>query len=803
MGTASVIWWLVALTRPWLERLMERFNKNKTNAAQNNIDATEEAYRKTVFKLTRGMHLAASLFPLEDIIEAPNLLAPPAVFKPNETHYHSSVVEKAIPYLRNYPELGAFYSTPTLTLPQAISGGKNIAIIGQPGTGKSTALAYLASQITQSPQVDKSLAKYIPFLLHVADLKLPILNDKKPVDFLGPIIENTSQRMGIFYNSRISSFIENAFASGRALLLLDGVDEISQAAIREVGEYLRILLQQYPKITTVITASPEFLDGILFLNFVPLSIMPWNAEQKEHFLKSWANQWEKYISDQSWLQGAHQIVDYTLLNRWLSAENHNLTPLEFTLKVWGAYAEDNKSTQNTDLIEAHIRRLTPSGISEENLAALAANTVLHEMAVFDTKKLREWAGTNEINRNADLSGKIAFLIDSGLLLSRNGDSVSFCNPIFQGFLAAKQINATEAATSLLNQSVWVGQTTCLRFMASQIDLAEVANALLEKEDPILMRPQLLAGRLLRDSSASNNQWRDLIMTRLVQILQNDDYPIGLRGEALVSLILSGDPNTGSLFRQLMQAPSNELRQLAALGSGMLRDSRAVDLLIKLVENSLETTRQAAVLALIEIGSRKALEVVATYLLGGDEQLRIYSAEAFANHKKEGKSVLLDGINSEDILVRRASVYGLTRIHESWSKELLEKVLAHDEQWAVRNVAVESLKILQNADPRIPKKTIPPHENPWLIEFAGKYGMGIAPSQPTTDIILLAIKDVNREYFLPALEYIRETPSEGVMATLYPFLFGTDDEFKEAVFQTLSIYAFGGVTLPQPKHFGLG
>jgi HEAT repeat protein len=400
---------------------------------------------------------------------------------------------------------------------------------------------------------------------------------------------------------------------------------------------------------------------------------------------------------------------------------------------------------------------------------------------------------------------ISTLTASGLLTSHSRNKLRFSNPIFLGYLAGKGIvSRSPNNAALINQPEWAGQTTTLRYMAAIGDATDSVNALLSKDDPILMRPILKAARMLGDSRQSHEAtWHGLVITALLRLLQNDDLPIGLRGEAMMAIALSHQTNVIALFRQLLLAPSNELRQLAALGVGMVRDSKSIETLKILVANSLESTRKAACLALVEIGTPPALEAVAMYLLRGDEQLRIYSAEALANHPIDGQEALREGLNSEDILVRRAIVFGLSRVNEPWSQELLEKTQLNDEQWAVRNVAVEFLQARQQPDPHIPSKNTPPHETPWLIEFAGKYGMGVSPGQPATDIFLLALKDSNREYFQSALFNLRNSPNENVIAALYPHLFGTDPDAKEAVFQTLSYMALGGASLPDPRQFGLG
>src|SRR5688572_23142757 len=220
------------------------------------------------------------------------------------------------------------------------------------------------------------------------------------------------------------------------------------------------------------------------------------------------------------------------------------------------------------------------------------------------------------------------------------------------------------------------------------DAGPLVNRLLAIDDPMLLRPKMTAGRLLREAPR-NAAWRTALMSALVGILQNEDLPQGVRGQVIAAFAMSGDPNVAALFRQLMTAPSTELRRFAALGAGVLADAKSVEELVAVITQSVGRARQAACLALVEIGSAAALEAVATALLRGDEQLRIAAAEALANHPAEGQEALREGITSEDILVRRAIVYGLARVNEPWATELLERVQIEDEQWVVRNAGVES------------------------------------------------------------------------------------------------------------------
>jgi len=643
---------------------------------------------------------------------------------------------------------------------------------------------------------------------------------------------------GALNAAKIPDFVAYAFHSGRALLLLDGVDELPQAGIQEVSAYLRVILRQFPRVRIITTGTPDYVDGLLSLGFVPMSIMPWTANQQREFLQVWNMLWQKYVSAEAWAQAALTPIDPILLNRWLMEGNLGLTPLEFTLKVWAAYAGDARGARPTDAIEAHLLRLLPPQVPLEALYTLGAQASLNGQALFEIGRAKEWtksfepaaslpspetesATGDELRPTTGVTGPLsakpgakkttgplprpASLVSqitiSGILAAHGGSRVRFAHPVYLGFLAGKGLKDADAET-VLKQPAWAGQTVALRYLAAFGDPTGLVNSLLSAEDHLLLRPRLTAAGLLRDAPPKA-PWRNTVIGALIQILQNEDLPTALRGQAMAAFALSNDPNAGALFRQLMLSPSNELRRLAALGAGMVHDGKSVEALIKVLPPSAGAARQAACLALVEIGSRQALESVAAALLQGDEELRIAAAEALANHPVEGHETLKDGISNEDILVRRAIVYGLARVRQPWAQQLLEQIPTQDEQWVVRNAAVEVLEALQRPNPHIPQRELKPENMPWLIEFAGKYGMGVTPGEPATDLLLLALKDENPEYQQAALHYLRHTPSEGVLAALYPYLFGAEPEMREGVFRVLSEMALSGVRLPPPQQFGLG
>jgi HEAT repeat protein len=287
------------------------------------------------------------------------------------------------------------------------------------------------------------------------------------------------------------------------------------------------------------------------------------------------------------------------------------------------------------------------------------------------------------------------------------------------------------------------------------------------------------------------------------VLQAEGLPLSLRGQAMAAFVASNDAGAATLFRQLMGSKSFELIPLAALGSGAMRDPKATDHLAEIMLVSMGAAKRAACLALVANGSEQALEHVAQALLQGDDELRRAAAEALSNDPVEGYAMLKEGTTLPDIMLRRAVVHGLARIEEPWAFETLHHLQMQDDQVVVRNLATEYIERRSSIDPRVPRPLGVPSELPWLIEFAGKQGMGVPRGKPATDILLLAFKLGDTEQRLAALPYLKPVANEGIIGSLYNAIYGDDPEVREAAFLALLEIASSGQRLPHPNQFGLG
>src|SRR5574339_675384 len=137
--------WLLSRARPLLTQIRESAREQRQAAQTRRTSGLEDNHRRLTLRRAQGMHLAASLFSLDDILQEPRLIAPPPRVEPGIVGIQEDIISQTLPYMPAWPELAAIYRAPTIGVAEAIAGGSNIVIVGTAGMGKTVALAHLAS----------------------------------------------------------------------------------------------------------------------------------------------------------------------------------------------------------------------------------------------------------------------------------------------------------------------------------------------------------------------------------------------------------------------------------------------------------------------------------------------------------------------------------------------------------------------------------------------------------------------------------------------------------------------------------
>jgi HEAT repeat protein len=106
---------------------------------------------------------------------------------------------------------------------------------------------------------------------------------------------------------------------------------------------------------------------------------------------------------------------------------------------------------------------------------------------------------------------------------------------------------------------------------------------------------------------------------------------------------------------------------------------------------------------------------------------------------------------DDLLVRRAAVFGLGRSKSRSAQDVIRGLQLEDTQWIVRNAADQEIQKMEHGSQAIPRPLKPLHELGWLAAFAGESGEGIAPGRMAQELLNRALLRGSHEQVLAALE----------------------------------------------------
>ncbi|MEN8240909.1 MAG: HEAT repeat domain-containing protein [Chloroflexota bacterium] len=842
---ASVFWALFGQVRP-LFKIVRQMISDQFSSVQKGLSTTiEHRYRQDLVKIVQERHLSSPLFSLEEIALEPRLLAPPPTITPGGVIPTEDLTDIAVPYLPDVNAVGGKFFVRTITIPQAMSQGENLLLLGQPGSGKSFTLNLLTSWIASRNPKAGHLAELIPISVHVAELNLPAKKDR----LAEVLYKALSDQVSMLVENRLQDFFKAALEKKLCLVMVDGLDELPATEQKPVVEFLSELQKAYPGNRYIISAAFENISAMEALDLFPIGMAGWTPNQKKAFVHRWSKLWAKHVVPQNWSNALPEVYDPIILNRWILEDSGFDSPFYLTMRTWAGYSGDSRGTGKVNAIESYLMRMTggqhneraaleqlaaqitisqtpiltrrvagsyvsafeDEDISEEEEITLEPtiteaaepdseamfldddfDAMLDELDELDVKPtpapvIKEEKSSSEDVSKREVRRMLPVLVDARILAFQPSSKVNFIHPIFCGYLAAANLANQPHHNPLGSQRDWIGKSLAEVFLAAQpTDLTRLITERAQASQREPLRHSLVASSSWLRYAPKTANWRPTLMRTLATSLQNSSLSLGVRARLLAGLAESDEPGIGKLFQQMLTSPEHSVRWLGALGCGIIKDQGVVgELGTQLYDPSIFVSR-AACLALVTIGTTKALELITTALLEANEEVRRAAAEALSLHPDEGYPILKEGITLDDVLVRRAVVFGLARVKQKWAVDILQQVVVEDEEWLVRNAALQIMEESKTKGPIIPKPIPPIHELPWLISFASDKGMGVSPGQAGWDILAKVLKEGNEEQRLAALQIYRRKPGEAisVIKTLLEIHDGPEGEIRESAYNTL-------------------
>lgn len=833
--------WIISKLIIYIPKTIKKSQKKYSAVRDNFSISTEVRLRNDIYRFSQKQHLAASLFSLDEIVIEPKVLTPLIQTPKSLELAPTDSVSLTIPYIPDWPEFASIFKASTLTLIEGLQGGSNIILAGHPGSGKTVALAWLACCIAGNKKGLGKLSGLLPIYVHASDIphlfdqintgvngtsdgdiensevgeKQRINNVHNPDEVINLLIQAISVYVSPLTLPKLPRLIESALENQQGIIIIDRADELPPKQARMIVDYIEILQNKYPKLQIIIAMSYDDLAGLPTLGFTLLGMAAWTDDDRLKLLERWSQQWSKWISPT--IKTQHNKVNLSYLKSWLCVNNEIMKPLEFTLKIWAAFSGDILGSDGPNAIDSYIRRaISDAPDALPGLESLALRLLLGfelmtnpsetnrtvsqitpDIQSSDTSEVNEQTDSTKLPSNLPVQVKelhgIDTLIKNGLLRSYPGSRIGFSHPVFLGYLAGNALVANNLSHNLQKQPSWIGRNLSLYYLARNGDVTDLIQPFLQDDDN-LHTNHLLISRWLQ-VAPKNRAWRTIILRTLTSIVQKEKETISLAAKIIAAMSFSGDVGVSLYFRQLLKNDHPTLKQLGALGCGILAEKKAIEDLNLLLQEPSPISVRSACLALAAIGDKQSLEILASSLLNGTEELRRYAAEALANNPQEGHPALREGSSMDDLLVRRSVVFGLIRINQPWATKIVENLQLEDNEWVVRNAAIQAFDEVRRKADYAPTPVPDLTETRWLIEFADRTGTTIAPGKPAEQLVGKALANGTPDEKLWAMDYFRTRCDPSTKELIFSIYSSSTGELRDTAYYLLWLMTIAGIKLP--------
>jgi predicted NACHT family NTPase/HEAT repeat protein len=624
-------------------------------------------------------------------------------------------------------------------------------LLGAPGSGKTTLLSFFAVMLAQNYPEKlgwNSGIDCLPILINIRDFAR--LSDINLLDYARQFAEKTMSVKPL-----PEGFFEYWLADGRAMILLDGLDEVVEESKRyAVVKQIENFLGQYHQNLAIITSRPAGYKRDFFntSEFEHYQLQLFDNPKVNEFINRW---YDSRVRDAAEAQRRKDSIKkaldendrikllarnpllltiIALIHRYqavLPRARHKLyeKAVETLLKCWDANKNLTEQSVFKCLDADDLRRLMEilaywihtqgSTDNPEGGTLIVKDDLLDQLTqnIKTKKQVERFQAKEEAKRFVDFIQQ-----RTGLLNEQGQDLYAFVHKTFQEYLCAQQIGyladdnddfefVLKQIREHLHDPHWREVLLLLIAQQKPKKAAKAMRAILaanSEHEQWFHRDLFFAGSCLaeniKDLKVADSSLTVEILEKLVELEVRDEGKVGLRvgSQAFQILYSMNETEFEAQTLQLLKArgvDENRLwRYQAALGE---KEAAISSLLLRLEDDDEDVSLHAAfALGWLGNASETVINTLLLRLEDGDYSVRFYAARALGwlgNASETVINALLLRLEDGDYSVRFYAARALGRLGNA-SEAVINVLLLGLENGdnSVRREAAEALGNLGNA-----------------------------------------------------------------------------------------------------------
>ncbi|NEO14543.1 MULTISPECIES: HEAT repeat domain-containing protein [unclassified Moorena] len=632
------------------------------------------------------------------------------------------------------------------------SQSRRVVILGAPGSGKTTLMSYFAVMLAESKAEVLGLdgdTDWLPILIRMRDFGINL--DKNLIDYARGFAENTMsvQRLPV-------GFFEHWLSDGRALILLDGLDEVAEEAKRnDVVRRIENFLGQFDRNRAIITSRPAGYRRDFFRTeeFPHYQIEPFDDSKISAFIDNWYNsRFQDQAEAERRKESLRKALDdndrikllarnpllltiIALIHRYqavLPKERYKLydKAVETLLTSWDANKELSSDKWLTYLSLDDLRRLmewlaywihTQGNAEDKDSGTLIDQDDLIKQLAEQIKTLKQvdlYKAKQEAKRFVELIRK-----RTGLLNEQGQDCYGFVHKTFQEYLCAQEINyqaeneydfgiVLNHIREHLHDSHWREVLLLLIEQQKPKNAAKVIRAVLTNQsnyEQWLHRDLLFAGNCLAEDPknlrSTDSGLVEKILKRLVELEVSSDDRVGEKIREQVFQIICSlyETDFESQVLELLKKRSHQIyeERLLKYRHELGEEKQVITKLLAGLQDQNVSVRWRDAEHLGNLGnsSETVVNAVIAGLQDPDFNVRDRAAKALGKLGNSSETVinaLLARLIDNHSDVRREAAYALGELGHS-SETVINAILelVQDDNYGVRAIAAYALVNLGN------------------------------------------------------------------------------------------------------------